>query len=162
MNSKGLSLVELLIAMSIIVIIGLLIVPNLLNYRRAQDLDFDAKAIVAALRDAQQRAITQEDLAPGEQWGVRFDNTISGQHFYAVFKGTVYPGTTVLRKPLKSSIEFYSIPIPPHVFLENLTGLPVSVSSASVTIRIKNASCPSPECKTININSNGTFIITIE
>lgn len=148
-------MVELLIAIGIMAILALLVVPNLLNYRRAQDLDFDAKGIVAALRDAQQRAITQEDLAPGEQWGVHFEDSASGQDFYDVFRGTDYPGTTALRKTLKSGIEFESIPATPHVFLGNLTGLPTA--PASVTIRIKGASCPSPECKTVSINDNGTI-----
>lgn len=157
MNLKGLTLIELLIAVGIMTILALVTVPNLINYRRAQDLDFDAKGIVSALRDAQQRAITQENIsAAPEQWGVHFEDSASGQDFYEVFRGTTYlAGTAISKKPLKSSIEF-DAPVPPNVFLKNLTGLPVSASF--VTIKIKGTTiCSSSDCKTINITTNGTF-----
>lgn len=162
MRLKGLSVIEVLIVVGAIAILGAVTIPNLIGYRRAQDLDLDAQRIAFFIRDAQARAITQEDITPdvSEKWGIHFDNPSIGSGFYEVFRGVTYPGTRASKNPLKSTIEFdpASIPIgiPVDLFFINTSGLPLM--SKSITIRLKGATCPDvSKCKTVNVNSNGTI-----
>jgi len=156
-NQKGMTLIEILISLGLLVIFGALTVIYLPNYRVGQDLDFDAKNIVAVLRDAQQRSITQDSITAGsvEQWGVHFENPSNTTGFYQAFRGTSYPGTIITYNILKPGIEFAdpATGASTDIFFQTISGIPV-IASSSVKIRIKN---DPTKLKTITVNAYGAI-----
>jgi len=158
MNLKGIMLVELLIAIAVLAVIAGAVSLNLFGFGRRQDLDSDVKSIVAFLRDAQARAITQEEDA---SWGAYFDNSVSPP-FYALFRGTTYT-TPAAMKTLKQAIEFKN-PSPGvsiEVVFRKLSGCvlepPQFTQCRSASIQIVIGIIGSSETKLITINSNGAI-----
>jgi prepilin-type N-terminal cleavage/methylation domain-containing protein len=88
---KGLTLVELLLALSIMAILATVGVLNLAGYRQRQNLDLAAQEITNALRDAQQRSMSQEFENP---WGIRFQGVASGKDLYHLFTGASFTAAT--------------------------------------------------------------------
>ncbi len=151
----GVTLIELLVVMAVVVVIAGATSLFLFGLRGSQDLDNDGKQIVAVLRDAQQRSITQENIVQGsnERWGVHFMNPLSSQiGYYEVFRGTVYPGVIVYRRNLHTSIGYLNIPSgsSKDVFFDVLSGV-----ATPSTIHIGTLQ----SIKVITINNNGTITI---
>ncbi|HEY4475219.1 MAG TPA: type II secretion system protein [Candidatus Paceibacterota bacterium] len=148
----GMTLVEILIVVAITAALAGGVIFNLFNYLKFQDLNSDLQAVVSFLRDAQNRAITQEEAS---EWGVYFDNTASDQGWFAVFKGTSYV-SAASRRNLSSKTEFKNIPTGGSKFLyfNKLTGIPNT--SDSIEIGFKSENCPS-NCKIITIRQNGSI-----
>jgi len=143
---QGFTLVELLITLGLIAILGTFTFISFSGYRQRQLLDETARAIVVALRDAQQRAINQQD---GSDWGVHFENSVSGRDFYAVFKGSTYVSPVTISY-LSPALEFLE---PANgskdVVFDKLSGV---TSPTSITIGLLDN--PS-SAKTITINGVG-------
>ena len=154
MNLKGISIAELLIVMAVIVILAAIGFLNLSGYRAAQDLDFDAKKIVSALRDVQQKSIIQEE---DKKWGVSFVNL--ADDYYVLFKESLIMANIVVTVYLKTSIEIDEPAAGLTVVFEKISGL--ITAPATIKIKIKGANCSLEEerCKTININANGTITL---
>lgn len=154
---KGLTLIEVLITVAVIAIIAPLAISSLFNYRRLQDLDSDVRSAVAFLRDAQQRAITQEQEMP---WGVHFENPSTGSDFYQLFQGDSFvAGTALTKAVLRSPVDFQAPGSGAFldVVFSQLTGTPTSTKI--VTLKLAAADCVADpnSCQTITINPNGSI-----
>lgn len=86
------SAMELLVGIAVVAVISTVSILILNNYRYQRDLELSVNEIVAALRDAQNRSITQQD---GQSWGIRFTNSTSSSDVYEMFRGPNYASGTV-------------------------------------------------------------------
>jgi len=153
---RGFTIIEVLIASTITIVILSVVGLSLFNFRRVQALDNDTRRIVATLRDAQQKSITQEDIdgsLANERWGVHFDAGVGGQEWYEVFRGDGFPGVTSYRKLLSDSVTFKNVPVEGiDVFFEKISG--ETLTPLSIVLELENN--PS-ESRTITIQDNGTI-----
>jgi prepilin-type N-terminal cleavage/methylation domain-containing protein len=149
-HQKSFTLVELIIVVGLVVILATFGVMNFVNYRNRQKLNLTSQEISVILRNAQDRSITQES---GRPWGVYFANPSGNNNdFYELFSGASYPGTTVSRNALSSSIQF-DLPAAGSnsiVIFAPISGLPDS----PITVKISLVNDPSAS-STIIVNSNG-------
>lgn len=83
MNRRGTTLFEIIIAIGLIAAISAVIFLNLLKRKGAGELEAATRQIVALLREAQSRSVSQSD---GAGWGVHFENSTSTAPFYAIFR----------------------------------------------------------------------------
>ena len=83
-HKKGFTLIEMLLSITIIAIIGVVGTIYFLNLRDRKILDETAEEIVFALRNAQQKSISQEIGPDGEvlYWGICFINSGEGNNSY--------------------------------------------------------------------------------
>lgn len=106
MNFKGktfgFTLLELLIVVGITTILAGVGVSSYINQQRVKLLDTAAQEIVGYLHYTQQKSIAQEG---GNQWGIHFENSTSGNDFYALYTGTSYTSSAETRY-LPKGIEF--------------------------------------------------------
>ena len=148
--SKAFTLIELLIVIGLIAIISTVGILNLFNYSSYQDLDLSVQKIAAVLRSAQSRSIDSES---GGNFGVHFENSLSGGNFYDLFQGNNYAsGTLIMRTALKQEIQFID-PVfgnSKDIIFFSITGLPASSSTVIIALKRDNSIS-----KTITINSNG-------
>jgi prepilin-type N-terminal cleavage/methylation domain-containing protein len=87
---KGTTMIELLLVIGILAVIATVGGISLLGRRGTTEFQGTAQQMVAALREAQSRAVSQ---ASGTTWGVQFSNATSGP-FFAVFAGPAYSTST--------------------------------------------------------------------
>ncbi len=113
-------------------------------------MDLTVRGITAVLRSAQSRSIAQES---GGNFGVHFENSLSGENFYDLFQGNNYAsGNRIMRTVLKKEIQFID-PVSggsKDIIFSPITGLPVSSSTVIIAFKRDNSIS-----KTIIINSNG-------
>lgn len=105
---KGFTLIELVIIVGVSAIIGSIGVLNLQSFRVETTLDLSARELLANLRDAQQRSLSQDQEA---QWGVHLDasNVGIGNDLYKVFYGASFAAGTVLKTVhLPVAVQFLS------------------------------------------------------
>ncbi len=151
-NSKisGLSLIEILVVLAIVVAITFFAVLNLSGTYRQKALENDAAKIVFSLRTAKEKSISQQD---GNQWGVHFENSADKIGVYAVFAGSGFStSTSIIYKNLDPSVQFI---IPGQgssvdIFFSKVYGL----SSVSTSIIISLRSDSSNQ-RVIGITQNG-------
>lgn len=153
---NGFTLIELIISMGLLIIIAAVGAVNLIGYRSRLDLDNASQEIIAVLREAQNRSLSQEATSiqgSGGRWGVYFENPATSTDFYDLFWGATYAtGTIVSRATLPSSIQFDTPATGSSstVVFSPVTGL----LNASTTIKI-SAISNAAVSSTITINTNG-------
>lgn len=111
-NSKGFTLVELLVIVGILVILVTIALPTLRYFQKESDLANLAEEIINMLRLAQNKTLASEGAS---QWGVYFNNTTS-PHQSTLFKGKDYVSREV------SFDEIQTIPISIEISEINLAG----------------------------------------
>jgi type II secretory pathway pseudopilin PulG len=151
---RGFTLVETLIVLGGIAVIATIGTISFINYRDHQDLDLAVKAAVAALRDVQQRAISQQE---GLQWGIHFENVLVGRDFYATFKGSSYSTSSAESFVyLKSNLKFYNPPSnnAKDIIFSKVTGYP-NVRHPVTFVLSRNESV----CRTISFNPRTGLIV---
>ena len=97
-SRTGFTLLELVLALAIVVIFGLVLLLNLPGRRNRGELEETAQQIAALLREAQSRSVSQ---ASSSAWGVHFENSTITAPFYALFASS-YASTSV--------VTFYRLP----------------------------------------------------
>jgi len=80
---KGLTLIELLVTVGILIILIAIAIPNLRFFQKESDLNNAAEEIINTLRLAQNKTLASEGAS---QYGVHFDAT-STPNQYTLFKG---------------------------------------------------------------------------
>ena len=143
---RGFTLIELLIAMGIAVILGGVSMSNYFGYQSKQAVDGASSELLGTLRDAQQRAKSQDNSSA---WGV-YINAVSGANdYYEVYYGT---NATTSKTTLPTDVEF-SAPaqgaILDIVFAKS-TGLPNSAGTITI-ISKRNSSIA--ETTTLNTST---------
>jgi prepilin-type N-terminal cleavage/methylation domain-containing protein len=149
--SSGLTLVELLVVMTIIVILTTVTVGNFFGARNKYSLDAATEKIVFDLRLAFENARSQKD---GTVWGVRLNNDSAGQ-FFEIFSGDSYAGgVKSSRTVLPSEVKFITPASGANldVIFAKQTGLPAA--EISIIIGLKNFLGIT---KTIMVKPNGTI-----
>jgi prepilin-type N-terminal cleavage/methylation domain-containing protein len=101
-NKAGFTLLELIITISLLAILAVVAAGSYIGYQRTFELESAARDIVDNLRDAQGRAMASENNL---NWGIHFENNISGGPFYSRFSGSSYI-TSDETFYLPSSIQF--------------------------------------------------------
>ncbi len=104
---KGFSLIELLVVIVIIFVLTTIGFMMLFPRKAKTTLSLTTNQIVAFLREAQNRSISQEKDAT---WGVYFQNNTSTPSFYAVFYNST--STIVKKNNLPNEIVYDSSTIP--------------------------------------------------
>ncbi|MEE8131927.1 MAG: type II secretion system protein [Candidatus Paceibacterota bacterium] len=148
---KAFTLIELIIVISITVILFAMGFLRLFDFRQHQALNLAKQGIVAILRDAQNRSISQES---GTRWGVHFENPSGAANdFYELFSGTVYSSSSVVSKNnLDPEIQF-SNPVAgssKDVIFLPITGQLTAVASTTISL-VSDSSV----FNTITIDANG-------
>jgi prepilin-type N-terminal cleavage/methylation domain-containing protein len=144
-HSKGFSLIELLISVTIVAILAGLSARYYGRAYREAILRTNAEQIQSVLRLARQRTVSQQE---GVEWGVHFENLAGGADFYEIYKTATYSSANVTEKYfLDSILDFTSPPAgtSTNVLFSRRTGetgtttditLFLSVPNATRTIRI--------------------------
>ncbi|MHB9019581.1 MAG: pilus assembly FimT family protein [Minisyncoccota bacterium] len=102
---RGFTLIELLIALGITTILGGIGTASYFNYQTIQVIDSAANELSGTLRDAYQRAVSQDNSSA---WGVYVVNTPDETNdYYELFYGDSYAtGTVLVRYNLANGLEF--------------------------------------------------------
>lgn len=146
MTQKGFTLIEILVVLGISAILATGGFLSLSGLRRQESLRLSAESMVAFLRDAHQRSVSQEG---GLGWGVHFENSATGRDSYWRFSGSDSTAA-VDRIALPSGVELETASS--EVSFSKLRGLPDA--AAIVKIRLSNDSA---SFRTITINEQGTI-----
>ena len=155
----GLTIPELLVAISVMLILFLLTLTTFIHIQKESDLNNSAEEIINTLKLAQSKTVASEDLS---QWGVYF-TTSTDPHQYVLFKGDSYLNRTTSSDEvhqLSKSIEIYEIDLwgGNEVVFEKVTGYTSSTSqTGKVSIRLKDE--PS-KTKTIYVENSGLISLT--
>ncbi len=153
--NRGVTLVELLVALGIISILAGVGMANYFGSKNKKVLESGTLQIVAGLRETMERSKSQAD---DSQWGMHFENPLgSANDFYQIWKGVSYAsGTIVSRAPLHESLQFTSPPAnsSTDVIFSKATGLPQATS----TIVIDSTS--GGGTVTVNIDPSGRIDYT--
>lgn len=145
-------MVEILVIAGIMIVLGGVVMSNYFGYQTRQSLDGAADELLGNLRDAQQRAISQDQQSA---WGVYINALSEGNDYYEVFYGDSRGSGTLFSKvTLPVDIEFF-IPAQGNALEINFaksTGLP---SIGTITLISKrNASLS----KIISFNTTSGLI----
>lgn len=156
---KGLTLIELLVTVGILIILAAIVIPNLRFFQKESDLNNAAEEIINTLRLAQNKTLASEGAS---QYGVHFDAT-STPNQYILFKGTDYASRAT------SSDEIYKLPKTveiseidlwggTEVVFERVTGYTSTTDQfGKISLEFKND--PS-KTKTIYVESSGPVGLT--
>ena len=140
---RAFSLVEVIIAVAVIAIVGIVISLNLFGGKNQADLNSPASQIVASLRQTQSQAMAQSG---NSVWGIHFANTTNTPPYYAVFKGASYAtGTIQSRYPLPPTVAYVTSTLPVGSSMDITFSGITGASSASTTIGLYLISNPSDQ-----------------
>ncbi|MDO8467270.1 MAG: type II secretion system protein [bacterium] len=145
-KNPGFTLIEILVVLGISIILAMGGLFSLSNLRKHQSLRLASEGMVAFLRDAQQRSVSQDG---GLGWGVHFDNSASERDSYWRFSG-VDPLIASEKVAIAPGVELETSS--DNVFFSKVSGLP---DSATV-VKVKLSNDPAT-FRTITINAQGTI-----
>jgi prepilin-type N-terminal cleavage/methylation domain-containing protein len=158
---KGFTLVEVLITITILAAIAAVGGINLFGYYSRQNFELTIDEIMALIRDAQNRSLSQQDGnadGQGDQWGLHFENTTQQDSVKLFCCGTSYAaGALISVYNLRTSVQFTD----PNegnskdMVFSKLTGYPNIATS--ITINLRNNLIAS---STITVSAIGRLIKT--
>ena len=103
-SRRGFTLIEVIISIAILAVVSTVGFLALTSYKGGKNIELTMNELVAVIRDAQRRSITEQD---GKQWGLHFINSTSTAHSYEMFNGASYtPSTVSSTYSLKRSVAF--------------------------------------------------------
>lgn len=151
---KGFSLLELMLIMGILAIVSGIALLNLPGLRSRNALNFATDELVAHLRDAQQRAMSQDQSS---QWGVHLAGIAGDADWYEIFYGADYiSGTKYARVPLPSNLKFLE---PSEGSSKDVIFFKITGAAASTSIRVSLIDNESV-FNTISVTSAGVISYT--
>ncbi|MDO8602034.1 MAG: prepilin-type N-terminal cleavage/methylation domain-containing protein [bacterium] len=158
--SRAFTLIEILLVLGITAILLVIGTISMLGYVGRQNLESEARAITALMRDAQSKSMGQYN---DNRWGVYLYNSVGSERDFSVIfqadetlvASSTYldvPGTSLERKTMRPDIEFVS---PAEstttiVLFSKVSGLP----NASTSVILQKDGDSSNQ-KTIFISGNG-------
>lgn len=158
MDKRGITFIEILVAISVIIILITVSISSFYLFGKKTVLDTTAKNIVSTLRFAQNKTLASEQTS---QYGIYFDTSTAPDRFI-LFKGSNYS----LRDPLSdqahniaSPVEIYEINLGSgqEVVFNRLNG--ETFQPGNIKIRLTNNTSIT---KTISIDSSGRIFIGLE
>jgi len=145
-NTSGFTLIEILVVLGITIILATGGFLSLWNLKKQQSLRLSAESMVAFVRDAEQRSISQDQ---GLGWGIHFENSATDRDSYWRFAGAD-PSVISEKIVLPPGVDMDSPT--DDVFFAKVSGLP----DAMTVVKIKLSGDDS-STKTIIINAQGTI-----
>lgn len=132
MQKQGLTFVELVVVVGILLIILGISIPALRIFERGKSVEHTAESIIAVLQEAQQNSITRKNEST---WGVSFD-TASNPQQYILFEGSSFASRNQNSDKihsLPSSLEFSSLNMTNNeTVFAKLTGFPQQTGDVGV------------------------------
>ncbi len=131
---RGLTLAELIMTISIIIILAVIFFINLSSRRNLGEFNGTVRQIAVVLREAQSRAVSG---SLDSDWGVRFNGgVIATTTYYALFYGSYSTGTTRDYYAVPKTVAF-TLTVPfgetsQDILFKKITGLPET--SVSITV----------------------------
>jgi len=153
-HKKGFTLIEVLVVMGITIILGGVGTASYFNFQEIQQIEAAAAELAGTLKDAHQRAISQDNSSA---WGVNIVNTPdSTDDYYELFYGDSRAAGTVLsRTNLANGLEFL---VPANgVTKEILFAKSTGLTTADHTVTIVSTRDNSVS-KTTEISATSGFI----
>lgn len=151
---KGYTLVEVLVVVAIITALALVSIVNFTNRRNQSHLSATTSSIVALLREAQSRSVSQSSSTI---WGVHFENSTTSTPFFSLFPGTYSSSSRISYYALPTWVGYNPFSIAPGSFAEvrfsQVSGFPSGSSSISIYL-IQSGSQTS---STISISGAGAI-----
>jgi len=151
-SGEGFTLIEILIAITILIIMTAIAVPYFYSFQKEADLNSSAEKIISIIRIAQNKTRAAEQ---GSQWGVHF-LIPSG---YELFKGSSYISAEEIYT-LSDNIEIYDISLAgggSDIIFNKLSA--DTNQFGSISIRLKNDIA---KTKQISIQSSGQASVSAE
>ncbi len=155
-SRRGFTLIEILLVAGIMAILGTGIFLALDRYQFGRNLELDAKTLLYAIRDAQQRSITQE-VSSGDtpaQWGVVITRTAVAPSYFELVAQAVGRTSTVTspitRFQLRNGVEFASAVASTSIIFSRVSGTPLVGGTTTVSLYLISNSA---ERKTITIDA---------
>lgn len=145
LSSRGFTLIEILVVLGISVILATGGFLALWNLKKHQALQLSAEKIVAVLRDAQARSVSQEN---GLVWGVHFENSPVDPDSYWIFGGD--PAVPIEKVSLSPGVVLDTPST--NVTFAKVSGLPGALTAVKIKLSTDDTSI-----RTININVQGTI-----
>ena len=140
-KKKAFTLAELIIAVAIMAVIGVITVPFLMGGSETADLSGATQKIVALGREAETRSVSRVQNA---EWGIHLSNVTGTAPFYAIFSGTSYATGTILGSyPLPPTVRFVSSTLPLGSSLDVIFSQISGASSVSTTVELYAVNKPS-------------------
>ena len=152
-SDTGFTLIELLIAIAVLLIMGVIVIPNIILLQKNPPLNTAYEEVITLLRVAQSKTLSSEG---NSQYGLYFD-TASSPHRYIVFKGASYATRDSAfdrAYALPGTVEFSQINTgaASEVVFDKLTGS--TANSGNISLRLKDGT---GQAKTIYIGNSGTI-----
>jgi prepilin-type N-terminal cleavage/methylation domain-containing protein len=150
LNKRGFTFIEAIIAIAIVAVIGVMATVNYSRQRPIRDFESSKLRIVAVLREASTRSISQSE---GVAWGVRFQANSATSSFFTLFAGNYAGGSISQFSALPFSIRFDTTTFTgtsKEVTFSKIDGR----ANASTSVRIYIVSDVS-KSSTIKISSSG-------
>ncbi|MDQ3245204.1 MAG: prepilin-type N-terminal cleavage/methylation domain-containing protein [bacterium] len=144
--NKGMTLVEILLVLSILVVLLIVVLPNFARFRSSQVLSATVSDILSSLDKARSQSLNSLDSS---EYGVHFDS-----NQIVIFKGIVYSALTATNEiiPISSPASLSTITLASggsDVYFARLSGAPSTTGTVVVTV--------SSLTKTITIGATGIF-----
>ncbi len=137
-HRSGITLIELLVAIGIAAVIGVVSFLLLQGRPSRAQLDTTTQQIATLLRDAQNRSVS--GLA-GASWGVHFANSTSTTPWFSLFKGTYSTTTETARYNLPAALRYATSTLAAggtlDVLFAALTGIPST--STAITLELQGS-----------------------
>lgn len=151
---KGFSFIEIILVLAILSIIAAVSLPSFFGYKTITALKEGEKSIISKLRQAQGKAISNENF---KKWGVRFVNPLgSPTSYYELFNTpTNYADVTKVIVEtifLPDGIDFDTLPADGAAAIDVIFNQLLGTIDIAKTINIKNQS---GQIKTITIDVTG-------
>lgn len=145
MRNKGLTLVEMIVAVAIVSLLSVFFLFSYTSNRRQTELDNNSSQIVSILSNAKQKTIASENSS---SWGVHFEESN-----YTLFQGNDYiTGINKTTYNLTRGITLvHNFSLGSDIIFTKITGYPNQ--TGSITLYLSGTS----KQKTVCINSIGTI-----
>lgn len=167
---KGFSLIEILVAISIIVLLGIIAIPNLKQFSKDQEIDSVAVQVLNALKTAQSQAASRIKCPNGES-SLNWKISLAAQNYsliatcesitQTIFTNPYSPASPATSDTYSGSVDVCSIPPPVEIIFSGnqisyLCNGSATTNTGNILLTITGSSGAT---KTVKIESGGVIKI---